>query len=137
MYNCLQTPRYYTVSDSTNPRTAQQNYSYSYQSTSVRDTNNPYGRPERSSYSSTTERKSATGPGGYNYSTDRTSTMGSRPGDYSYSSTTSGRLPYGIVHIDRHAHKCTHQSIQSNQRNTFIPLMITPQVFTSFIIIMK
>lgn len=101
MYNCLQTPRYYNVSDSTNPRTAEQQYSYSYQSTSVRDSNNPYGRPERSTYSSTTERKSATGPSGYNYSTDRTSTTGSRPGDYSYSSTTSGRLPHGThsIHI--------------------------------------
>lgn len=101
MYNCLQTPRtYYNVSDASRPRTAEQQYNYSYTSSTstVRDSNNPYGRPERSTYSSTTERKSASGPGGYNYSTDRTSTTGSRPGDYSYSSTTSGRLPYGTTY---------------------------------------
>lgn len=98
MYNCLQTPRYYTVTDSTNPRSAEQQYSYSYQSSTVRDSNNPYSRPERTTYSSTTERRSNTGPGGYNYNTTRTSTTGSRPGDYSYSSTTSGRLPYGTTY---------------------------------------
>jgi len=95
------TPRYYNVSDASRPRTAEQQYSYSYSSSSsaVRDSNNPYiRRPERSTYSSTTERKSASGPGGYNYSTDRTSSTGSRPGDYSYSSTTSGRLPYGTTY---------------------------------------
>lgn len=88
MYNCLQTPRYYNVSDASRPRTAEQQYSYSYSSSSssVRDSNNPYSsRPERSTYTSTTERKSATGPGGHNYSTDRTSTSGSRPGDLDFS----------------------------------------------------
>lgn len=95
-----QTPRYYNVSDATRPRTADQQYSYSYnsKSESVRDSSNPWSRPERQSYSTTTERKSATGPGGYNYSTDRTSSSGSRPGDYSYSSSTSGRLPHGTTY---------------------------------------
>jgi len=95
------TPRYYSVTDHpSQPRRADEQYSYSYSSTNqtVRDSNNPYSRPERSAYSSTTERKSATGPGGYSYSTDRTSTTGSRPGDYSYSSTTSGRLPHGTTY---------------------------------------
>lgn len=87
--NRLQTPRYYNVSDATRPRTAEQNYSYSYasKSESTRDSNNPYGRPERSAYSSTTERKSATGPGGYNYTTERSSTSGNGPSGYSYTST--------------------------------------------------
>jgi len=92
------TPRYYNVSDSTYPRTANEQYSYSYSSRSeqTRDSNN--GRPERSTYSATTERKTGGGPGGYNYSTERSSTSGSRPGDYSYSSTTSGRLPHGTTY---------------------------------------
>lgn len=86
------------MSDAPNrPRTAEQQYSYSYNSKSetTRDSNNPYGRPERSSHTATTERKTTSGPGGYNYSTERSSTAGSRPGDYSYSSTASGRFPGG------------------------------------------
>lgn len=99
VYNCLQTPRYYRVTDTTHPRSAEQQYSYSYSSTSqtTRDSNNPYGssRPERSSYTSTAERKSTAGPGGDYYTSERTSSTGSRPGDYSYSSTSTGRLPHG------------------------------------------
>lgn len=86
----LQSPRYYSVTDTPNrPRTAQEQYSYSYSSKSAtaRDSNNPYGRPETSSQSTTVQRSSATGPYGHNYTTERSSTTGSRPGDYSYTST--------------------------------------------------
>ncbi|XP_018801940.1 PREDICTED: uncharacterized protein LOC108976940 isoform X9 [Bactrocera latifrons] len=74
-------------------------YSYSYKSNVEKnsyDSNDPYARPERSTYSSTVESSSRFGPGGsYNYSTERTSTTGAGPGGYSYSSTTSGNLPGG------------------------------------------
>ncbi|XP_037030756.1 protein anoxia up-regulated-like isoform X10 [Bradysia coprophila] len=91
---------YYSVTDSPSGRSrrADEQYSYSYTSTTEKNNNsssNPYSRPERSSYSTTTERKSETGPGGYSYNTSRTSTSGAGPGGYSYSSTASGRLPHG------------------------------------------
>lgn len=101
--NISQTPstsRYYSVRDSpSGPRKADEQYSYSYTSsteTSRNNSSNPYSsRPERTSYSTTTERKRETGPSGYSYNTDRTTTAGDGPGGYSYSSTTSGRLPHG------------------------------------------
>ncbi|SPP83221.1 Hypothetical predicted protein, partial [Drosophila guanche] len=78
---------------------ASSDYSYNAKSTvqnSSYDSSNPYSRPERSTYSSTVEKTSRSGPGGsYNYSTERTSTTGAGPGGYSYSSTTSGNLPGG------------------------------------------
>jgi hypothetical protein len=74
-------------------------YSYTFKSSTEKnayDSSNPYSRPERSSYSSTVESSSRSGPGGsYNYSTERSSTTGAGPGGYSYSSTTSGTLPGG------------------------------------------
>jgi len=97
-YSVTTPSRHYSVRDEpSGRRAAEQQYSYSYSSKteSSRDSNNPYSRPEHSSYTSTTERRSEAGPGGYNYTTDRSSTTGSRPGDYSYSSTASGRLPGG------------------------------------------
>lgn len=99
--NYSQTPSrsYYSVSDSPSGRSrrADEQYSYSYTSSTEKNSSssNPYSRPERSSYTTTTERKSETGPGGYSYNTSRTSTSGAGPGGYSYSSTSSGRLPYG------------------------------------------
>lgn len=95
LYNS-QTPRYYTVTDTTSgPRRAEQNYSYSYSSTSERssNSNDPYSRPQ--SYSSTVERKTRAGPSGDYYNTESRTTTGGGPGGYSYSSTSSGRLPHG------------------------------------------
>ncbi|XP_034113107.1 protein anoxia up-regulated isoform X4 [Drosophila albomicans] len=77
---------------------ASSDYSYTSKSSvekSSYDSSNPYSRPERSTYTSTVEKSSRNGPGGYNYSTERTSTTGAGPGGYSYSSTTSGNLPGG------------------------------------------
>lgn len=69
--------------------------SYTYKSASSAS-NDPYSRPEHSSYSSTYENSSRSGLGGnYNWTTERTSTTGSGPGGYSYSSSASGRLPGG------------------------------------------
>uniref|UniRef100_A0A336MPG3 CSON004774 protein n=1 Tax=Culicoides sonorensis TaxID=179676 RepID=A0A336MPG3_CULSO len=71
---------------STNERTSSSSSSNPYSS---------YSRPTTTNtYSSTTERRSTGGPGGYSYSSDRTSSYGG-PGGYSYSSTTTGTLPYG------------------------------------------
>ncbi|XP_065073328.1 protein anoxia up-regulated [Ochlerotatus camptorhynchus] len=96
------TPRYstYTTSDVGAPRRDESSYSYSktVRSETSSAASDPYSsRPSTSSstYSSTAERNSRGGPGGYSYNTERTSTTGSGPGGYSYSSTTSGRLPYG------------------------------------------
>lgn len=92
----LQTPRHYVVVDRDPlPRRAEEQYSYSYSSTSERS--GAGGLPQRSSYSTSTERRSGGGPGGYSYSTERSSSLGG-PGGYSYSSTTSGRLPYGTTY---------------------------------------
>lgn len=89
----LQTPRHYVVVDREPlPRRAEEQYSYSYSSTSERSTGS--GLPQRSSYSNTVERRTGSGPGGYSYTSERSSSLGG-PGGYSYSSTTSGRLPYG------------------------------------------
>lgn len=90
----MQTPRHYVVVDreTAAPRRAEEQYSYSYSSTSERSTGSAL--PQRSSYSSTVERRAGSGPGGYSYSSERASSLGG-PGGYSYSSTTSGRLPYG------------------------------------------
>ncbi|KMZ04371.1 protein anoxia up-regulated isoform X4 [Drosophila kikkawai] len=79
---------------------ASSDYSYTSKSSvekSSYDSSNPHSyRPERSTYTSTVEKTSRSGPGGsYNYSTERTSTTGAGPGGYSYSSTTSGNLPGG------------------------------------------
>lgn len=92
----LQTPRHYVVVDREPlPRRAEEQYSYSYSSTNER-TSGAGGRlPQRSSYSNTVERRSASGPGGYSYTSERASNLGSGPGGYSYTSTSSGRLPYG------------------------------------------
>lgn len=73
-------------------------YSYSYKSsteTQKLNSTDPYSRPERSSYSSTVEKNSRSGPGGYNWTTESKSTTGSGPGGYSYSSTGYGSLPGG------------------------------------------
>lgn len=91
----LQTPRHYVVVDRETraaPRRADEQYSYSYSSASTRDTG--AGLPQRSSYSTSVERRTGSGPGGYSYSSERSSNLGG-PGGYSYSSTSSGRLPYG------------------------------------------
>ena len=92
----VSTPRHYVVVDREPlPRRAEEQYSYSYSSTSQRSSD---GRlPQRSSYSNTVERRSGGGPGGYSYSSERTSNLGG-PGGYSYSSTSSGRLPYGTTY---------------------------------------
>lgn len=88
----LQTPRHYVVVDrDVAPRRAEEQYSYSYQSTQQRALGD--GVPQRSSYSSTVERRAGSGPGGYSYTSERSSNLGG-PGGYSYSSTGSGRLPY-------------------------------------------
>lgn len=92
----LQTPRHYVVVDRDPlPRRAEEQYSYSYSSTSERKAGS--GLPARSSYSNTVERRSTSGPGGYSYSSERASSLGG-PSGYSYSSTTSGRLPYGTTY---------------------------------------
>lgn len=107
-------PRVYSVTDSPRldspstyipaHRRAEEQYVYSHnQSTLSRASSyDPYYRPQRSTTTSTRETtreyNSRGGPGGYSYSSDRTSTSGSRPGDYSYSSTVSGRLPYGTTY---------------------------------------
>ncbi|WP_248786247.1 hypothetical protein, partial [Escherichia coli] len=75
------------------PRRADEQYSYSYSSTS-QSTSRDGQLPRRSSYSSTVERRTGSGPGGYSYTSERASSLGG-PGGYSYSSTASGRLPYG------------------------------------------
>lgn len=99
-----QTPRYssYTTSDVGAPR---RDESYSYSKTVRSETSSssadPYSsRPSSSSstYTSTSERNSRGGPGGYSYNTERTTTTGGGPGGYSYSSTTSGRLPHGTTY---------------------------------------
>ncbi|KAJ2942098.1 hypothetical protein O0L34_g11013 [Tuta absoluta] len=88
------TPRHYVVVDR-DPvgRRADEQYSYSYSSTSERSGTGS-GLPQRSTYSTSTERRTGSGPGGYSYTSERSSNLGG-PGGYSYSSTTSGRLPYG------------------------------------------
>lgn len=100
----LQSPRYYTVRDSPDRsrRAAEEQYSYSYNSTSESSNRygDPYSRPSVSSYASseTVKRSAGSGPGSYSYSTERSErTRGDGPGGYSssYSSTTSGRLPGG------------------------------------------
>lgn len=93
----LQTPRHYVVVDRDPlPRRAEQQYSYSYQST-TESSRNGDRLPQRSSYNSTVERRTGSGPGGYSYSSERSSSLGG-PGGYSYSSTSSGRLPYGTTY---------------------------------------
>lgn len=76
-----------------------QNHSYLPRASSYDPYYANYVRPIRSTTTSTRETtreyNSLGGPLGYSYSTDRTTTSGSRPGDYSYSSTVSSRLPYG------------------------------------------
>lgn len=96
-----QTPRYSTIT-TTDVGTPRRDDSYSYSKTVRSETSSssadPYSsrpRSSTSSYTSTSERNSRGGPGGYSYNTERTTTTGSGPGGYSYSSTTSGRLPYG------------------------------------------
>lgn len=93
----LQTPRHYVVvdRDPIAPRRAEEQYSYSYSSTSQRSAGS--GLPQRSSYSNTVERRTGSGPGGYSYTSERSSNLGG-PGGYSYSSTSSGRLPYGTTY---------------------------------------
>ncbi|KAM3958103.1 fau protein isoform 1-T1 [Aphomia sociella] len=94
------TPRHYVVVDRDPlPRRADEQYSYSYSSTTERSTGS--GLPQRSSYSNTVERRSGGGPGGYSYTSERSSSLGG-PGGYSYTSTASGRLPYGTNY--RHYH---------------------------------
>lgn len=98
-----QTPRYSTLSTTTTPRRDDSSYSYSktVRSETSSSSADPYtSRPttSTSSYTSTSERDSRGGPGGYSYNTERTSTTGSGPGGYSYSSTTSGRLPHGTTY---------------------------------------
>lgn len=93
----LQTPRHYVVVDRDPlPRRAEQQYSYSYTSSTERSGTGS-GLPQRSSYSNTVERRTGSGPGGYSYNSERSSSLGG-PGGYSYSSTTSGRLPYGTTY---------------------------------------
>lgn len=82
-------------------RAAEEVYSYSY-SSNVESSRagDPYSRPTTRSYSTTesVNRSSASGPGSYSYSTERSSrSTGDGPGGYhsSYSSSTSGRLPGG------------------------------------------
>ncbi|KPJ01516.1 hypothetical protein RR46_08553 [Papilio xuthus] len=90
------TPRHYVVADREPlPRRAEEQYSYSYSSTSERSTGS--GLPQRSSYSSSVERRAGSGPGGYSYTSERSSSLGG-PSGYSYSSTSSGRLPYGTTY---------------------------------------
>lgn len=97
----LQTPsRHYVVRDEPSrvAKSAEQVYSYSYNSSS--DSSNPYSSPSSRSYTSSesVSRSTTGGPGGYSYSSERTSrTRGDGPGGYSssYSSTTSGVLPGG------------------------------------------
>jgi hypothetical protein len=96
-----QTPSYYVVTDTVGrPRKAEELYSYSYKTTSERSntssSTDPYSyRPSTtSSYSSTTERRNTGGPGGYSYSSERSSSYGG-PGGLTYSSTSSGVLPHG------------------------------------------
>ena len=93
----LQTPRHYVVVDrDTQPRRADEQYSYSYSSTTERSSDGS-GVPRRSNYSTTTERRTGSGPGGYSYTSERSSSLGG-PGGYSYSSSTSGRLPHGTTY---------------------------------------
>ncbi|KAG5894668.1 hypothetical protein JTB14_017375 [Gonioctena quinquepunctata] len=99
------TPRHYVVRDTPDrsQRTAEQVYSYSYNSNLGSSSNrygDPYSTPSRSSQSTSESvtRSSTGGPGGYSYSSERSSrSRGDGPGGYSssYSSTTSGRLPGG------------------------------------------
>ncbi|XP_067616147.1 protein anoxia up-regulated-like isoform X5 [Eurosta solidaginis] len=97
----VSTPRLNLCSErpGTHRQRGSNDYSYSYKSNvekSTYDSNNPYRRPESSTYSSTIESTSRFVPGGsFNYNTERTSTTGAGPGGYSYSSTTSGTLPGG------------------------------------------
>lgn len=96
----LQTPRHYVVvdRDPVAPRRAEEQYSYSYQSTTERSgAGGAAGLPQRSTYSNTVERRTGSGPGGYSYSSERSSNLGG-PSGYSYSSTSSGRLPYGTTY---------------------------------------
>ncbi|BES90995.1 Hypothetical protein NTJ_03804 [Nesidiocoris tenuis] len=97
------TPRHYVVTDTPDRRRAEEQYAYSYTSSTDRTSSDSSrgGVPSRS-YSSSSEsvqRSSGGGPGAYSYSTDRTSRSydSGRPGSYhsSYSSTSSGRLPGG------------------------------------------
>lgn len=103
-----QTPRHYVVVDTPDrPRRAEEQYSYSYNQESSTnesryDSNNPYSVPSRS-YSSSSERvarSTGSGPGSYNYSTERSSRSSDLPGGYhsSYSSVSSGRLPHGTTY---------------------------------------
>lgn len=97
----LQTPRHYVVVDRDPlPRRAEEQYSYSYSSTRERSGAGA-GLPQRSEYSSTVERRAGSGPGGYSYSSERSSNLGG-PGGYSYSSTSSGRLPHGTTYRSYH-----------------------------------
>uniref|UniRef100_A0A1Y1LC69 Protein anoxia up-regulated n=1 Tax=Photinus pyralis TaxID=7054 RepID=A0A1Y1LC69_PHOPY len=96
----VSTPRYYVVNDTPDRRTAEQQYSYSYNSSTDRSSGDGYSRPSARSYSTNERvtRTSSGGPGGYSYSTESSSrSRGDGPGGYhsSYSSTTSGRLPGG------------------------------------------
>lgn len=97
----LQTPRHYVVTEreSALPRRADEQYSYSYSSSTERSTG--AGLPQRSSYSTSTERRTGSGPGGYSYTSERSSSLGG-PGGYSYSSTASGRLPGGTSYRSYH-----------------------------------
>lgn len=81
-------------------RAAEQQYSYSYQSSTESRSGDPYSRPVNRSYTTSerVSRSSDAGPSAYSYSTERSSrSYGDGPGGYqsSYSSTTSGRLPGG------------------------------------------
>lgn len=96
------TPRHYVVNDiADRPRRAEEQYSYSYSSSSEKVASPSYRGPPTRSYQSSSEtvrKATGSGPGSYNYSTERSSrATGDGPGGYhsSYSSTTSGRLPGG------------------------------------------
>jgi len=83
-----------------NRRQAEEVYSYSYSSDSSSRSGDPYSRPQVRSSSSveTVSRSSTGGPGGYSYTSERSSrNRGDGPGGYqsSYSSTSTGNLPGG------------------------------------------
>ncbi|GJQ66461.1 hypothetical protein Trydic_g4461 [Trypoxylus dichotomus] len=100
LHRLAESPRYYTVRDApdTARRAAEEQYTYSYQTSTESRSGDPYSRPTSRSYTSSerVSRSSDAGPGSYSYSTERSSrSYGDGPGGYqsSYSSTTSGRLP--------------------------------------------
>lgn len=101
-YNVTTPSRHYIVRDypERGVRSAQEQYSYSYTNNSSSNSTDPYGRPQRQSYTTENTVKRESGPYG-NYTTERsTRSSNDGPGGYrsTYETSTSGRLPGGTTY---------------------------------------